>query len=108
MIDEHLARGSVIDQHELDSNGPPLGPARAHSTSNKGEISPQCPFDPHTEEVSTQDGPVEIYPDGAYCPVKWDPVERRWLRDPVTVCRDEEQPDGASGGEDPMLREAAE
>jgi hypothetical protein len=45
--------------------------------------------------------------DGAYCPVTWDPVEGRWLRGPITVFG-EEQPDGPSGGEDPMLREAAE
>jgi hypothetical protein len=108
VIDEHLEVGSVIDQHELDADGPstvPTGPARARSTSNTDGIYPQ--HDPHTEEVETQYGRVTVYKDGSYCPVTWDPVEGRWLRGPVMVFG-EEQPDGASGGEDPMLREAAE
>ena len=57
--------------------------------------------------LKTQYGRVTVYKDGSYCPVTWDPVEGRWLRGPVMVFG-EEQPDGASGGEDPMLREAAE
>jgi hypothetical protein len=109
MTDENLEVGSVINQHQLDSDGPsnaPTGPAPARSTSNTDGICPQ--HDPHTEEVSTLDGPVYSYRDGAYCPITWDPVEGCWLKGPITVFRDEDQSDGAPGGDDPMLREAAE
>lgn len=109
MIDEYLEFESALITTKLDSNGPskvPTDPACAGSASNTDGICPND--DPHTEEVEPPYCRVAVYKDGAYCPVTWDPVEGRWLKGPITVFRDEDQLDGASGGEDPMLREAAE